>query len=247
MHKPKALGDKENKCIVYFRGGGCVFGTAEHREEVCNKMAAFSECIVINCNYRKCPESKFPLPVFDAYAILKHVLASDSDLGIDKTKIAMVGESGGSCIILGVAQHLVQMDEADIVKMLVLPWPMCGDSLVGGPQSDWTPYELSFKNMDMFYEMMGGKDSSDDPYIYPIKMSDEVMKKIPQTVVLTSEFDCYKRDAIRLAQRLNSHGRLLEFCIHPGLNHGSPILFPSDSEQQRAFWTDLAICLKELF
>ena len=78
---------------------------------------------------------------------------------------------------------------------------------------------------------MGGKDNLDDANIYPIKMSDEIMKRLPQTVVLTSEFDCYKRDATRLAQRLNSHSRLLEFCIHPGLNHGSPLLFPSDSEQ----------------
>ena len=50
MHKPKALADKESKCVVYFRGGGCVYGTAEHREEVCNKIAAMSNCIVINCN-----------------------------------------------------------------------------------------------------------------------------------------------------------------------------------------------------
>jgi acetyl esterase len=70
---------------------------------VCNKLAAITNSIVINCNYRKCPEAKFPLPVYDAYAIFRHILKEAVQLGIDASKIGLIGESGGACIVLGVA------------------------------------------------------------------------------------------------------------------------------------------------
>jgi acetyl esterase len=66
-------------------------------------MAVKTQCIVINCDYRKCPETLFPAPVFDAYACLKYVIKHASALKIDKNRITMVGESAGACILLGVA------------------------------------------------------------------------------------------------------------------------------------------------
>jgi len=102
--------------------------------------------IVINCNYRKCPEVKFPLPVFDAYAIFKQVVHEAAQFGINPDKIGLIGESAGACICLGVAQELVERQEEKLAKMVVLSWPMVGDNLIGGPKDDWTSYELSFKD-----------------------------------------------------------------------------------------------------
>lgn len=40
----------------------------------CNKIAIETQSIVINCDYRLCPETKYPLPCYDAYAVFKHVV-----------------------------------------------------------------------------------------------------------------------------------------------------------------------------
>ena len=48
-------------------------GSAEQYIPICNKLAVETQCIIINCNYRLTPENKFPLPIFDVYAILKNV------------------------------------------------------------------------------------------------------------------------------------------------------------------------------
>jgi len=58
--------------------------------------------------------------------------------------------------------------------------------------------------MEVFYRNMSKnfEESFDDPYIYPIKMHDDVIKKLPPTVVFTGEFDCFRRDSHRFAQRL---------------------------------------------
>ena len=146
MHKPKTLPRAGNKALVYFRGGGCVYGTAEHRIEFCNALAVRTGCIVINCNYRKSPEAKFPLPVIDAYAIFMNIFNEAHAFGISPNNLAIVGESGGACIALGVAQMLAVSGHENLVRMLVLSWPMVGDFLCGGPTPDWTSYELSIKD-----------------------------------------------------------------------------------------------------
>jgi len=71
IQKPKSYDPKHCVTLINFHGGACVFGTAENRMEVCNKMAVRTNAVVINCNYRKAPEAKFPLPCYDAYAIIK--------------------------------------------------------------------------------------------------------------------------------------------------------------------------------
>ena len=55
--------------------------------------------------------------------------------------------------------------------------------------------------MDVFYRNMSADfiESMDDPYIYPIKMSEETIRKLPPTVVVTGEFDCFRRDSAKFA------------------------------------------------
>lgn len=58
-------------------------------------------------------------------------------------------------------------------------------------------------------------------------MSEETLKRLPRTSVVTSEFDCYRRDSNKFAARLHKQNKLAEFYVLPGLNHGSPLLLPA--------------------
>lgn len=101
--------------------------------------------------------------------------------------------------------------------------------------------------MKRYYEMMcvDFHKQLNDPLVYPIHMKDEVIKRLPKTVILTSEFDCFRKDSSTLSKRLHKFGRLHEFCVHPGLNHASPILDPSDSKFHLNFWNDWSQLIKE--
>ena len=60
-----------------------------------------------------------------------------------------------------------------------------------------------------------------DPLLFPGKASDEVLKNMPPTIVWEAEFDMFINEATRLANRLKSKGRLLEYVVFPGQRHGS--------------------------
>src|SRR5271154_2093043 len=54
--------------LVYFHGGGWVFGNIETHDAVCRLLAKESGAVVISVDYRLSPEHKFPAAVDDAYA-----------------------------------------------------------------------------------------------------------------------------------------------------------------------------------
>ena len=69
-----------------------------------------------------------------------------------------------------------------------------------------------------------------DPLLWPGKASDELLEKMPPTVMVEDEFDFYITEAERFARRLRAAGRLLEYVEFPGCTHGMH-LFPIAEEE----------------
>ena len=68
------------------------------------------------------------------------------------------------------------------------------------------------------HDLEGQKNN---PLLFPGKASDELLENMPPTIVWEAEFDIFINEATRLANRLKSAGRLLEFVVFPGQRHGS--------------------------
>lgn len=113
--------------MVYFHGGGCILNNSTIWIPPCNRVACDTESVVINCSYRLCPETKFPLPAFDAYAVFKDVVARADELGIDRDRIVISGDSAGACLTMNIGMQLVERGEESLAKLLVLIHPMIGN------------------------------------------------------------------------------------------------------------------------
>jgi len=141
-------------------------------------------------------------------------------LGIDPEKIVMSGESGGGYICFGAMVMLAQKDEGHLVKMAMPIIPMCSDICFSDPASMPKHEKESAIMMRGFWKMIAQDiDKRDDPLLFPDKASDEILEKMPPTIVFELEFDMFLTEASRLARRLRENGRLLELIIIPGLRH----------------------------
>jgi acetyl esterase len=76
-------------CIVYFHGGGWVFGYLDTHDGMCRRLANESSCCVVSIDYRLAPEHKFPAAVEDAYAATKWIAANGEGFGIDSARIVV--------------------------------------------------------------------------------------------------------------------------------------------------------------
>ncbi len=53
--------------LVYFHGGGFVFGSLQSHDAACAKLCQEADCLVIAVDYRLAPEYPFPTAVDDAW------------------------------------------------------------------------------------------------------------------------------------------------------------------------------------
>src|SRR5262249_5209029 len=54
--------------LIYFHGGGGIFGNLDTHDPLCRRLAEGSGCRLISVDYRLAPEHKFPAAVDDACA-----------------------------------------------------------------------------------------------------------------------------------------------------------------------------------
>ncbi|MFN2302657.1 MAG: alpha/beta hydrolase, partial [Anaerolineales bacterium] len=95
--------------MVWFHGGGFVFGDLDSAEFNCRKLANDCNCVVISVDYRLAPEMPFPGAIDDCYLATEWVFNNANDIGIDVQKIAVGGDSSGgnlaACVALRARDH----------------------------------------------------------------------------------------------------------------------------------------------
>jgi acetyl esterase len=89
--------------ILYFHGGGHVIGSIETHDDTARNYAAGTGAAVISVAYRMAPEHRFPTAADDAYGSLLWVYENAGELGIDRTRIAVSGDSAGANLATVVA------------------------------------------------------------------------------------------------------------------------------------------------
>merc|ERR1711892_237069 len=221
IHTPKAISrDVGRPAIIYAHGGGCIAGSANIYKQYLATMASVSGVVVFNVDYRLAPETLCPNNVLDFYHSIKYIVANAEKLGIDPKRIAIAGESGGGYVCAGAMVKLAQENESHLVKLAIL------SSYHDGPMNGMTQHEKESNGMmKSIWKVIAGteeiEDKFDDPLLFPGDANDDILAKMPPTIVWESEFNLYITENFRFANRLRSAGRLLEFVIIPGAKHGS--------------------------
>lgn len=109
-------------CLLYFHGGGWTLGSSQSHEGICRSLALAARCCVISVDYRLAPENPFPAAVDDAIQALRYVVYHAGDLNIDRTSIALGGDSAGANLatVLALLGRDGQVPEA-VYQLLFYP------------------------------------------------------------------------------------------------------------------------------
>lgn len=84
--------------VVFFHGGGMVIGSMDDYDGTCRQLAAASEAVVVNVDYRLAPEAKHPAQTNDAVAATRWVAEHAADLGGSADKLIVAGDSAGGAL-----------------------------------------------------------------------------------------------------------------------------------------------------
>src|SRR6516164_1256765 len=103
VYRPLRAGPGPRPLIVYFHGGGFVFGNLRMGDWLCSSVAARVGAVVVSVDYRLAPVHRFPAAVEDCYAALTWAAANAPDLGADGApgpgaRLGVMGESAGGTL-----------------------------------------------------------------------------------------------------------------------------------------------------
>jgi len=92
--------------MVFYHGGGFVFGEIETHASLCAEMARVLGMPVLSVEYRLAPEHRWPAAPDDAEAAARWVASNPSALGRTATGLVLSGDSAGGMLTIVTAMAL---------------------------------------------------------------------------------------------------------------------------------------------
>lgn len=223
--------DKKTPCpgILYIHGGGYILGSAQMTDASCAKMASVVGCVVASVDYRLAPEHPYPAALKDCYAALLWFSENAVTLGVDNTKIAVVGGSAGGG--LAAALTLLARDRGEPQVAFQAPlYPMLDDRNQTASSREFTDPRIWSRDKNLFaWEQYLGPlygDEEISAYAAPARAQD--LSCLPPTYTFVGELDLFRDETITYVTRLLQAGVPTEFHIYPGCFHGFDMFLQSD-------------------
>ena len=209
------------KCILYFHGGGYVAGSPETHQNMLLSLADLSSIQIFAIDYSLSPESIFPQAINDAIESYNALLSR----GFKSENIFFGGDSAGGNLSLVCTLKLQDLNQDLPSKLFLLsPWTDLtgeGRSIKENSKSD--PY-LSYDNwlntslsmQKTVKEWYAPNQSYKNPLISPVFAK---YSNFPETLIQVSDIEILFSDSIDVASQIKEGWNKVKLSIYKNLHH----------------------------
>ena len=209
--------DEKSPAIVYYHGGGFMFGAADHHYRQSKLYANELNLRVIFVHYRLMPKHPHPTPAEDCYAALRWTFDNADRLGIDKNRIAVGGDSAGGALAAAVCQMARDRgSKMPLFQLLIYPVTDRRMDTESNRRFTDTPMWNSRLSRKMWQGYVG-KNYKDIAYASPAEA--ESLEGLPPAYLEAAEFDCLHDEGIAYAESLRAAGVPTEINDTRGTMH----------------------------
>jgi acetyl esterase len=207
--------------VLYFHGGGFVFGLPRLGDWLCSRVADQVGAVVVSVDYRLAPRHRFPAAVEDCYAALAWAAANCAELGA-QGPVGVMGESAGGNLSAVTCLLAAERGGPPIAHQALL-YPAT-DMTRGGSAS--TPERanprapfLSRAEMTAFRALYLGPDGDrSDPRASPLLAKSH--EGLPPALVVVGEHDPLHDEGVSYYEALRAAGVPARLSDYPGMPHG---------------------------
>lgn len=222
--------------LLYFHGGGYVFGSPATHKAMLAQIARRTGCGLILPDYRKAPEHPFPAAVDDAIAVYRAVM--DRPGGV-----VLGGDSAGGGLALGLLAEILRLGLPSPRGLFAFS-PLTdltgsGDSLRGNAARDVVlPAERTGEMTEMYLQGADPKDPRASPLF-------GTFTHAPPVWICAGDTEILLDDTRRMAGLLREQGVQVSEVIAHDLPHVWP-LFHTLLPEARATLDEVAAWIRRL-
>ncbi|MGI8314300.1 alpha/beta hydrolase [Halobacillus mangrovi] len=203
--------------LVYFHGGGWVFGDLDSADNVCRYFSCHAQVIVVSVGYRLAPENKYPAAFYDAIDSIRWVFHQIKNWKGDTSNLAVGGESSGGNLAAAVAIYFRDHEQIDLSHQFLITPVLDYNFDTLSYQANYK-YNLTNEKMKWFFEhYLNHSTEGEDMFVSPLRNPD--MKELPQTLLVTAEFDPLREEGFSYKKRLEECGVSVDLLHYDYMVH----------------------------
>jgi acetyl esterase/lipase len=243
-----APGTKGRPAFLHMHGGGYVTGMAGQFNPSLQAVAQNFGCLVVSVDYRLAPETHFPGSLEDNYTALRWLYKNSDELGVDRKRIAIGGESAGGGHAAQLAIAARDRREIPILFQLLI-YPMLDDRT--GSTRQVPPYMGQFvwnagSNRFGWTSLLGVPAGSPAAPAGAVPARVENLAGLPPAFIGVGALDLFVDEDVEYARRLINAGVATELHVIPGAYHGFDLLVP-DAAVSKRFTESWTVALRRAF
>ncbi|MDU1575979.1 MAG: alpha/beta hydrolase [Pantoea sp.] len=217
--------------FMFFHGGGWVLGDFPTHERLIRDLVRSSGAAAVYVDYTPSPEAHFPVAINQAYEATKWVAEHGQQIGVDGSRLALVGNSVGGNMVASVALQARQFNGPKI-RYNVMLWPVTDANFNSASYNQYENGYFLTKNMMKWFWDNYTTSASDRNNILasPLRATTEQLKGFPQTLIQTAELDVLRDEGEAFGRKLDAAGVPVTVTRYNGMIHDYGLLNPLSQE-----------------
>ncbi|HEY2506357.1 MAG TPA: alpha/beta hydrolase [Streptosporangiaceae bacterium] len=205
--------------VVYYHGGGWVIDDIDTYDTVARTVANQLHAAVVNVDYRRAPEHRYPTAVRDAWTALQWAHERTAEIAGGHVPVIVMGDSAGGNLSAVVAQQ-ARAAGGPTLAAQVLVYPVTDADLDNASYLDPANQLMLSRDAMIWFWGHYAPDPADRlrPDASPLRA--ESFAGLPPAIVLTAEHDPLRDEGAAYAERLSEAGVPVTYRQLDGQMHG---------------------------
>jgi acetyl esterase len=193
--------------FMFFHGGGWILGDFPTHERLVRDLVVQSGAVAVFVNYTPSPEARYPVAINQAYAATKWVAAHGNEIGVDGSRLAVVGNSVGGNMA-AVVSLMAKDKQGPAIRFQGLMWPVTDNNFNDGSYNAYPEGHFLTRPMMKWFWDAYTKDPKQRNEIYasPLRASLDQLKGLPPALIQVAQFDVLRDEGEAYGRKLDAAG-----------------------------------------
>ncbi|MCG6568277.1 alpha/beta hydrolase [Tessaracoccus sp. ZS01] len=229
--------------IFFIHGGGMMMGSVAGEDSTAAVYSLAAGAVLVSGGYRLAPEYPHPAQSRDTYAGFSWMMDNAEALGIDPSRVAIVGGSAGGNLALVTAMR-ARDDGRPSPQLVLAAYPMLDPTNTTASSHAVTELGMWDRgtNIEAWQWFLGGAEP--DRYASPLLETD--WAGFGPVFMDVGTEDAFRDEDLALVAAMVKQGVFVEFHLYPGAYHASEALAPEAELSRRITATRLSAVRRAL-